>query len=316
MCMYLAYDSYKFVAETSFCPAIMSPRVILWSLPRSCTTAVLRAVSSVDGGVFYWEPYGCAMYYGPERSEKEFLSVSSASSVSIADAPGADVAYDSSVNTFDWVRQTLEAEHKGASLVFAKDFAFALGGKTERLPVGYQHTFLIRDPTKVIPSWWKMNQECRESCPAADEQEMEEWQERQIGKYGGYDDLLELYDFVKENLEPKPFVMDADDLMAQPEKVLAAYCEATGIPFSNKLLDWEDDWSKMNAKWITCRDQLWLWNNSHHTNVRQSRGFLKSHQLPRADDTNSRLILNPKITQLIDCCKPYYKKLYQQRFAP
>ncbi|XP_038066851.1 uncharacterized protein LOC119736901 [Patiria miniata] len=286
------------------------PRVILWSVPRSCTTAVLRSISNLEGGVFYNDPYNKALFWGPECE-----SASTPAPRATAILPSAGSAYDSSIFTYAWVKKTLEAEHKDASLVFVKDFAMSLTGKVDmdHLPHGYRHTFLIRNPNKVIPSWRKCHDEWRPSKPLLDEEAKEEWHKADMGEYAGFKDLLELYQYVRENLDPAPFVMDADDLVSQPETVMTAYCKATGIPFSRKLIEWENDSSPMYAKWITCRDQLGYFNCDYHTNDRCSSGFRKNEDLPKPASTS---VTNPKAIEQIAKCVPYYEKLYRERFVP
>ena len=79
------------------------------------------------------------------------------------------------------------------------------------------HTFLIRDPSKQVSSLYKMSteQEATTGWNTFDPKEV------------GYAEMKTLMDAVriKEGGKP-PVIVDADDLLADPEKTLRSYCEA------------------------------------------------------------------------------------------
>ena len=306
----LFYGSLSSVVVVMACNDSEPSRVMLWSCPRSRSTAVLRSISNVQGGVCYCEPYMTAFLLGPESKVP-----SAADPNSPEDLPGSDLAYDSSIATFAWVKQTLEATHPNTTrLIFVKDFAFCLGGKMERLPRGYRHTFLIRNPRQVVPSWIECNKEFRPPNAPPGTDGMDEWNRCQMGKHAGYDDLLGVYEYIRENIDPRPFVMDADDLVSQPESVMRAYCEAAGISFTKTLVEWEDTGMAINAKWIACRQILRDFQFNYHLNINLSSKFMKSQDLfkpPRPESS-----LSPEVLEYIQGCMPFYEKLYDKRFVP
>lgn len=53
-------------------------------------------------------------------------------------------------------------------------------------------------------------------------------------------------------------VVDADDLLDDPEGTLRAYCEAVGLDFSPRMLKWDDDESQKTAK-----EAFEKWNGFH-----------------------------------------------------
>ncbi|XP_038073612.1 uncharacterized protein LOC119741789 [Patiria miniata] len=170
-------------------------RVMLWTCPRSCSTAVQRSISHVEGGVFYYEPYTMAFHFGPDRKFQ-----CEANRDERGELPSSYLTYDSSVNTFDWVKQTLEAKHQGASLVFAKDLAFCLGGTTN-LPSGYRHSFLIRNPKKVIPSWRESQNDLKTEFTM---EVAEEFKDVVMANSAGFKELFELFKYIQENVDPNP----------------------------------------------------------------------------------------------------------------
>lgn len=72
----------------------------------------------------------------------------------------------------------------------------------------------------------------------------------------GYDELVRFMDFVVEKgLVDKDqlTVLDADDLLDNPEPMIRKYCERTGIEFEPGMLKWNDadqeHAAKLFAKW-------------------------------------------------------------------
>ncbi|XP_033115223.1 uncharacterized protein LOC117115487 [Anneissia japonica] len=108
-------------------------RVLLWTAPRCMSTAFTRSVNTLDDSVVFHENFKAAYFYGPKGNQTNLFSF----------AP---------YHTYDYVKALLQQEMPGKRVLFAKDFAYVLQGKFEKIPDGYIHTFLIRNPTKVFMS--------------------------------------------------------------------------------------------------------------------------------------------------------------------
>lgn len=137
----------------------------------------------------------------------------------------------------------------------------------------FQFTFLIRHPKRAIPSYYRC------TVPPLDEV---------TGFYhfmpseAGYEELVTLFDYLieqgivdRENL----VVVDADDLLDDPEKTIRLYCEKTGIDFKPEMLNWND------ADTSFASNAFEKWNGFHNdaiksqslkprTNAQVSLGFL------------------------------------------
>ncbi|KAJ8030643.1 hypothetical protein HOLleu_27111 [Holothuria leucospilota] len=64
------------------------------------------------------------------------------------------------------------------------------------------------------------------------------------------DRLYAFWQYVKNNIEPHPVVIDADDLQNHPQQILRKYCEAVGIPFKIRYLSWDESkepWKRING---------------------------------------------------------------------
>ena len=100
--------------------------------------------------------------------------------------------------------------------VFVKDMGFCVPKDgLQYLPLGYKHTFLIRNPLRTIYSYRKSITDDRYFVQGCFVKEQ-------------YD----LWMHVKENLDSNPVVIDADDLLTKPKETLSAYCAAVGLPYT------------------------------------------------------------------------------------
>ena len=136
-----------------------SLRVILWAPPRSLSTVFEKCLSYVDGVQVVNEPYNTASHDGPEKristnpvteSFQEFMKKAS------EDDDEEIVGWDNNICTYQWVKDTLEAEYPTKKLVFCKDLIPGIIDHFDMIPRGYRHTFLIRNPRKTALSIRKL----------------------------------------------------------------------------------------------------------------------------------------------------------------
>ncbi|KIX07310.1 uncharacterized protein Z518_01963 [Rhinocladiella mackenziei CBS 650.93] len=119
-------------------------------------------------------------------------------------------------------------------------------------------TFLIRDPHSSIPSYYR--------CTIPPLDEMTGFYEFYPNE-AGYDELRRFFDFTREAglvgtklagqsngivnghiSQPDTCVIDADDLLDDPEGILRAYCQSVGLDFSHDMLNWDNDADQERAK--------------------------------------------------------------------
>src|SRR3989440_8426247 len=79
--------------------------------------------------------------------------------------------------------------------------------------------FLIRNPAEVIASYIKKNRE-----PTVEDL--------------GFVQQAEIFDFVRRQTGAVPPVIDADDVLRDPERILRLSCDAIGVEFSDAMLSW------------------------------------------------------------------------------
>lgn len=129
----------------------------------------------------------------------------------------------------------------------------------------FQFTFLIRHPRRAIPSYYRC------TVPPLDEV---------TGFYhfmpneAGYEELVTLFDFLLEKGivdRDSLVVVDADDLLDNPEKTIRLYCEKTGIDYNPQMLEWNDD-DKSHA-----RHAFEKWNGFHNDAIKSSNLRPRTH---------------------------------------
>jgi len=193
----------------------MTRRIILWTAPRCVSTAFTRSIMELENSKIFLEPYSHGYYFGPERQSNRYQH----------QAPDSKSTYWS-------IAKVIQKEHDGIDIVFSKDMAYCVEGHfsdflTEGF-AGFKHTFLIRNPRKSIPSLHKVS--TNKSLTGWDYFDPIE---------AGFRQLYELYKFVIAELDPNPIIIDADNLLDNPENIMRSYCEGLGIKFNPKILSWE-----------------------------------------------------------------------------
>ncbi|XP_033099932.1 branched-chain-amino-acid aminotransferase-like protein 2 [Anneissia japonica] len=285
-------------------------RVMLWMVPRSLATAVLRSMSNLDNVKLINEPFVCAASLGPDRVTSwndEAIKILDKTLESLDEDAGDHKQY-----TFSWVKESLlEAPYTGKDVVFCKDTSASLVGKLDCIPKGYRHTFIIRHPNKVYKSWKDVVTKL-----AAGEQESLglDTMLKMSGAEGyGYEEHYKLYEHViSMGIETDPVIIDADDLQTNPEGTLRKYCEAVGIKYSDKLLSWAAN-QDAAEDWSMAKLQL----KGHklvgtYTAAFESVGFKKADKI----DPPARSELSDDILKCVDYAMPFYEKMLAKKLSP
>lgn len=189
----------------------------LWATPRSTSTAFEKAMSNRGDLRCFHEPYNEAYYYGEDRRHDRYY---------VAD-PGLAISEGLTIGGVHEKLVTLASSEP----VFVKDFAYSIIHMADgALLDSMTHTFLIRDPDKVITSMYSR------------------WQDITLSEIG-FEELHTLFKRVSDRTGETPVVIDSDELLANPNGVIKSYCEAVGLPFLKGALNWEK--SDKNPTWNT-----------------------------------------------------------------
>ncbi|XP_072022513.1 uncharacterized protein [Amphiura filiformis] len=258
-------------------------RVLLWTIPRSISTAFERCVAGLDNVAIIHEPYTTAYYFGPDR---QYLQT-----------PFLPVEYGYSYQN---IKDQLEGDHKDKQLVFCKDHAYSLDKRYDKIPSGFTHTILIRDPAKSMSSFYDV---C--TMPVC----LNYGLLRHVLPEGyAFKELYELYEYIKNNLGQEPAIIDADDLIQYPEQIVRRYCDAIGVEFTNAMLDWDPSTS-VTTTWSSTMKLLK--QVGVYEKALSSNGF--TPRKPKVMDLSS---LPEDVQIAVKICQPYYDKLYEKRIVP
>ena len=254
--------------------AMTATQVFLWTAPRCVSTAFERSIRELNDVKVLHEPLDAAFYRGPERISKELPLVETA--------------------TFDSARSLMVKDYEGYEAVFCKSLCYQTRGQYENYIqdkfAKFKHTFLIRNPKKAIPSLYKA---CSESGYNCNDEELH-----------GFSAMHELYSLVQQRRHPSPVVIDADDLLSDPEKIMRKYCIATGLPFKESMLTWTP---RSFPEWeFDTTFRIW------HGTVIESSGFIPrtvSSSRPSVDG------LPAKIQAAVKEAIPHYEAMYGVRMC-
>ena len=217
----------------------MNKILALWATPRSTSTAFEWVMANRGDMTCFHEPYNEAFYYGSDRRHDRYF---------IADET-LQPRPDLSIGAVH--RQLLDLS--ASQSVFVKDFAYSIMHMADDAFLdAFTHTFLIRDPEKVITSMHSR------------------WPDINLAEIG-FEDLHTLFTRIADREGSAPVVIDSDDLLQHPQAGMQAYCEAVGIPFIAEALNWEDQTSSQvpsNPTWNT--DE-----HGFHDSLKASTGLAK-----------------------------------------
>jgi len=254
-------------------------KVLLWTAPRCVSTAFERAIMTLSNTKIFHEPYSNAYYFGPERQSDRYASTPVKPK-----------------ETYRYVKSLLCKDYDGIDVIFSKDMAYCVENKysiflDEDLKE-FKHTFLIRDPNKAIPSLYQ----------ASTNPKLTGWNYFDPIE-AGFRQMYELYDFVRENLDDNPVIVDADDLLDQPDEIMKSYCNDVRIPYEPHMTSWEPgpipDWD--------------VWSGWHE-NALKSSGFtprIKKNAQAKPQPNHPEEVL-----KAIEEAMPHYTYLASRKIVP
>ncbi len=234
----------------------------LWSVPRSRSTAFLWMMKQRGDFVVLQEPFEKSAHISEERISDRLAHM----------PPQPEHNYQTVLRNL-----LLSAENKR---LFIKDHAYYfIHIVNDRFLSYFHHTFLIRDPAQMLPSYFHKWPDLR----------MEDT---------GYRELCRLFEKVVDFAGFTPPLIDADDLVRRPAATVQVYCEKAGIPFVRKALHWEPPGEEIG----------WWDGGSWQDHIRTSHGFQEQIARPYLNVNE-----NDDLKRLYDLCMPYYEKLRSHR---
>jgi Sulfotransferase domain len=234
----------------------------MWSGPRNISTAMMRAWGNRADTAVIDEPFYA--YYLKRTGKKH---------------PGASEIIAGGETDWRKIVASLRTESipSGRRIFFQKQMTHHLLPEVDRKwIVALTNCFLIRDPREVILSYIKKNPE-----PTLEDL--------------GFAQQCEIFNFVRERTGKAVPVVDARDVLENPERILRILCDAIGVPFDVAMLSWLPG----------LRDSDGVWAKYWYHEVARSMSF-QPYQ-PREGNVPDRL------REIYEQCHECYEKLYQHR---
>jgi Sulfotransferase domain len=237
-------------------------RIAMWSGPRNISTAMMRAWGNRPDTFVVDEPfYAC------------YLRVTG------REHPGRDevIAHGET----DWkkvIAQLIGPVPNGQQIYYQKQMTHHLLPEVERAWLTkVTNCFLIRDPAEVIVSYIKKNND-----PTLEDI--------------GFVQQAEIFDWVREHTGRTPAVIDANDVLENPERVLRLLCEAVDVEFTEAMLSWAPG----------LRETDGVWAKHWYGEVATSTGF----RTPRRTKVPS---VPKRLRTIHDASRECYEQLYRHR---
>lgn len=148
-----------------------------------------------------------------------------------------------------------------------------------RFAARFTNTFIVREPAAALRSLSRI------------------WPDFTLEETG-YQQLGRLFDHVLDNGE-EPVVVEASDLLQNPEGTVGAYCERLSLPFVPEALSWE---AREVSEW-----GMW---GEWHGGAQQSTGVIRSGKEQEGGEPEAEL--PPQIREAYEHCLPYYERVRAQ----
>ena len=236
-------------------------RIAMWSGPRNISTAMMRAWGNRADTFVVDEPFYA--YYLGVTGKKH---------------PVADLVIASGET--DWrkiVAQLTGPIPNGKRFFFQKQMAHHLLPDVDReWLLAVTNCFLIRDPGEVIASYIKKREQ-----PALSDL--------------GFIQQAEIFDFVRTRTSSIPPIVDAKDVLENPERMLRLLCESVGVEFSQSMLSWP----------AGLRETDGVWAGHWYREVAKTTSFQPYR--PRHAEVPTHL------REIYDRCRECYERLYEYR---
>jgi Sulfotransferase domain len=236
-------------------------RIVMWSGPRNISTAMMRSWGNRPDTFVVDEPFYA--FYLKSTGKKH---------------PGADEVIASEET--DW-RKVIErltgAIPDDKRLFYQKQMTHHLLPEIDReWLVGMTNCFLIRDPREVILSYMK-----KQSDPTLEDL--------------GFVQQAEIFDWVRAHTASIPPVIDARDVLQNPERILRLLCTAVAIEFDESMLSWPSGLRETDGVWAS----YWYGEVAKSTSLHQYKA--------------RKGIVPDRLRELHEQCLEYYERLREYR---
>ena len=233
----------------------------MWSGPRNVSTAMMRAWGNRADTFVVDEPL-YAFYLKATGK----------------DHPGAaEIIRHGQTDWRHVIRELTTAMPPDKCIYFQKQMTHHLLPEIDRgWLLDLTNCFLIRNPRDVILSYIRVKAE-----PVLEDL--------------GFVQQLEIFEFIRKRIDSVPAVVDAKDLLENPERLLRLLCRRVGVEFDPAMLQWQPG----------PRDTDGIWGRYWYSGVNRSTSF--QPYKPANGNVPDRL------RDIYEHCRVCYERMYQYR---
>jgi len=237
----------------------------MWSGPRNISTAMMRSFENRSDTIVVDEPFYA--YYLARTG--------------IMHPMNEEILASQSNDWQQVVKEITGPTFEDSPVFYQKQMTHHLLEEVDR---GWMKecfsAFLIRDPRAIIASYSAK----RDSVTLEDI---------------GIIQQAEIFDYVCDQLGEAPPVLEANDVLANPESVLSQLCEKAGISFQDAMVQWPKG----------RRESDGVWADHWYHSVEGSTGF----SAPRAAPTK---LEESDLEKLAELSWPAYERMAKYRLRP
>ena len=181
----------------------------------------------------------------------------------------------------------------------------------DHIPSGFKHVFLIRHPTLVYNSYRKARYAdllANNALPDGVCESTYDIEKHDVTRkaFRFFEYLHALWGHVREKIDPNPIVINSQDLLDNPERILNKLCELTGLPYHDSLLHWDASTDAIK-NWKAVGDNL-VYRAMYNQGI-TSTEFLPSKE-PMAEDQ-----LTDDVIRLADASMTCYNDMNKHRMV-
>lgn len=231
--------------------------IAMWSGPRNISTAMMYAFANRADCTVWDEPFYA-----------HYLAMTG------INHPMRDEIMASGETDYDKVVAACTAKTPSHQPVFYQKHMthHMLPGQDWRWCLPLTNVFLVRAPERVLASYSAK----REEVSLADI---------------GFERQSDLFKMVSDKLGHAPVVIDCEDILSAPDKMMSLLCQKIGISFDTSMLSWPSGPKPFDGVWAK------HWYNA----VWSSTGF--------ADPKTTYPTLNVRLQKIADEARPIYEAL-------
>ena len=230
--------------------------IAMWSGPRNLSTALMRSFGNRDDvSSILDEPFYASYLVSTNKNH-----------------PMRNEVIKSQLNDIDDVKKLCQKQSAG--ITYQKHMTQHIIDSNLTWINNLYNCFLIRDPKLVVSSF------------------MKSWKDGEFEDIG-FSQQYDIFNYVRNNLNSNPIVIDASKLRKNPREVLTKVCNLLDIDWNDSMLEWTSG----------IKDYDGVWASHWYPSVMKSTNFK-----PEAiKDIN----LSDNENRIVEKAMPIYEELYE-----